>query len=126
MESKVLVWSKLLVLDEEIIKKQDDSPAVYRISKKETDGKYYVVFVGNTLTLREELLDILKEKSEKKDDKSFLRAYLREGGDFSFRYALVAEENIRKGAEKQMFKHYAPKLNLNDPGNSLEIQVNLN
>lgn len=121
MEQLALNWSKLLSLKEDDIKKIENTPAVFRFSKKGSDGKFYVFFVGSTANLKDELSKLISDKNEN----TSLKVYLAQGGDFSFRYALVEDENIRKAVEKQMYKHYAPELNTKEPSSPIEVKVNL-
>ena len=110
----ILEWSKLLpLIKDEIDKLNSGLEGVYRISKKEPDGKFYVVFVGSTSDLKEELL------------KKLVSEEFKQVGEFSFRHSSVKGEEIRKAIEKQMYKQYAPKYNFKEPNSSLDIRVNL-
>lgn len=117
-----LTWSKLIPLKNEEIEKLDDIGGVYRISKKAEDGKYYVFFVGSADNLKENLLTHLSDK----ETNSRLKNYLQQGKDFVFRYAVIKERNIQEAIEKQMYKHYLPEYNLEEPKSSLDIEANLN
>lgn len=119
---EALNWSKLIALNSENIKKIENRSAVFRLSKKQPDEKFYVFFVGSTKTLKDELLRLESDKN----DNVPLRMYLAQGGDFSFRYALVEDEDMQKAIEKQMYKHYAPEFNVKEPNSSLDVKVNLN
>lgn len=112
-----LNWSKLTLLTTEEVNRLNGSiiEGVYRISKKETDGKFYVIFVGSTVDLKKELLSLLSAET----------GFLKQGGEFSFRYAPINDENKRKAIEKQMYKQYAPPYNAKEPISSLDIKVNL-
>jgi len=113
-------WSRLFPLTEEETKKfnQGKIEGVYRISRKESDGKFYVIFVGNTMDLKQDLEKLILEKDTN---------FLKQGGEFSFRYAKVTEgEETRRAIEKQMYKKYAPEYNSKEPISSLDIKVNLN
>jgi len=113
-----LTWSKLLLLTLDEIDKLNSNiiEGVYRISKKETDGKFYVVFIGSAPDLKKELhLLLLKETS-----------FLKQGGEFSFRYAPIIGNEKRKAIEKQMYKQYLPQYNSKEPESSLDVEVNFN
>jgi hypothetical protein len=120
-QQHILNWSKLIIFNIENVGKIQNLPAVFRLSKKLTDGKFYVFFVGSTAILKDDLLKLL---SENNDDIS-LKSYLADG-EISFRYALVEDENMRVAIEKQMYKHYAPQFNIKEPSSSLDLKVNLN
>ncbi len=90
---------------------------VFRISRKELDGKFYVVFIGSSQDLRQELSTLISQK-----DTNFLKP----GGDFSFRYAPLKGDEARKAIEKQMYKQYAPMFNHKEPQSALDIKANLN
>ena len=108
-----LKWSKLLPLVAEEINKVDGKNGVYRISRKESDDKFYVIFVGSTTDLKFELL----EKNE---------IFLKQGGEFAFRYAEINDEEEKKSIEKQMYKKYAPEYNSKEPISLIDVKVNLN
>ena|ERR1700733_10832897 len=109
----LLQWSKLILFSKEEVEKLTDSiEAVFRVSKKEADGKFYVVFVGSTTDLKKELDTLLFKEHMK-------------SGEFSFRYAPLKDEEMRKSVEKQMYKQYAPKYNIKEPESSLEVRANL-
>ena len=115
----ILKWSNLRLLTESNIKNFsiDKVEGVYRISKKEDDGKFYVIFIGSTLSLGEELLRLLSDSDNN---------FLKEGGEFAFKYAPVKREDERKAIEKQMYKQYVPQFNTGEPQSTLDIKVNLN
>jgi hypothetical protein len=113
----VLKWSTLIPL----VKSQVEGlslggiEGVYRISKKENDDKFYVVLIGSATDLNTELL------------KQISRAeFSKQSGEFSFRYAPVTGEEMRKAIEKQMYKQYVPRFNPTEPQSTLEVKVNLN
>lgn len=114
-----LQWSKLLPLREEKIKEisLDNVEGVFRVSRKEDDGKYYVIFIGSSTSLGKELENLISQKDEN---------FLKQGGDFAFRYAPIEGEEIRKAIEKQMYKQYVPQFNQSEPQSTLEIRANLN
>jgi hypothetical protein len=113
----VLQWSILIDLptkSEEINMLDVDGEGVFRISKKENDGQFYVIYIGSATSIKEELLRLSKD------------SFLNQGGEFSFRYALVSGESTRKAIEKQMYKYYAPMYNNTEPESSVVINANLN
>ena len=114
-------WSKLIPLNKENIEKLPNTGGVYRFSKKEKDGHYYVFFVGSSEDLKERLLSCISDK----ETNTGLRGYLSLGGDFSFRYALVNDKKQQEAIERQMYKHYAPEYNLVEPQCSLDVEANL-
>ncbi len=113
----ILQWSRLIPFSDGDIKNASvqNVEGVFRISKKEADGKFYVVFVGNAINLQEKLLEILSTAE-----------FLKQSAVFSFRYAPVKGEEVRKAIEKQMYRQYAPKYNPIEPNSPLEIKVNTN
>lgn len=113
-----LVWSKLLPLTREEIEKLNSNviEGVFRISKKEADGKFYVVFIGSATDLKKELDSLISQEN----------SFFKQGGDFSFRYAPIKGEEKRRAIEKQMYKQYTPQHNPKEPTSSLDIKVNLN
>jgi hypothetical protein len=111
-----LQWSKLVSLTESEIKKlPKEIESVYRISKKAPDEKFYVVFIGSGLNLEDDLRKLLSEKD-----------FLKQKGEFSFRYAPIKGEETRRAIEKQMYKQYAPTYNSKEPESSLDVRANLN
>lgn len=113
-----LTWSKLILLTEEEVKKLNGGTieGVYRISKKETDGKFYVVFTGSSTDIKNELSSLLSQEN----------SFLKQGGEFSFRYAPLLGEGNRKAVEKKMYKQYTPQYNAEEPVSPLDVDVNLN
>ena len=112
-----LIWSTLLLLTSEEVNKLNGGgiEGVFRISKKEADGKFYVVFIGSASDIKNEL-NLLLSKED-----GFLKQ-----GEFSFRYAPIKGEEKRKAVEKQMYKQYIPQYNPKEPVSTLEVKVNLN
>ncbi|MDO8639452.1 MAG: hypothetical protein Q7R53_00865 [bacterium] len=113
-----LVWSTLISLSSEEVDKLNGGgiEGVFRISKKESDGKFYVVFIGSASDIKNELSSLLSEE----------KGFLKQGGDFAFRYAPIKSEDKRKAIEKQMFKQYVPRYNSKEPVSPIEVKVNLN
>ena len=114
----ILQWSKLIPLKKNNIEEyiKEDIGGVFRISKKDTDDKFYVVFVGSNSSLKSELIKLVSDKENN---------FLNQNGEFSFRYAPIKDEETRKAIEKQMYKQYAPEYNPKEPISALEIKVNL-
>jgi len=113
-------WSKLLPLKKDEIDKLETFGGVYRLSKKKEDQKYYVFYVGSAEHLKARLLSHINDEKNAR-----LKQYLIQG-DFSFRYAPVPDKSIRESIEKQLYKHYLPELNSEEPKSSLDIEANLN
>ena len=116
-----LEWSTLIPLVKKGIEelKLDGVGGVYRISKKESDGKFYVVLVGSAKELRAELLKLISENTA-------FKAFYDIGGDFSFRFAPLQNEEEQKAVEKQLYKQYAPRFNTEEPSSLIDVKVNLN
>ena len=124
MESKDLKWSKLIPLNEQEVNKLNEKLAgVFRISEKnKIDGQFYVVFVSSSLNMKADLTKIISHDYSDRP----LMSYLRNGNEFAFRYVGgIVEEDLRKAIEKQMYKHYAPMFNKEEPVSPLDVQVNL-
>ena len=117
-----ITWSKLIPLKKEYVEKLGDFGGVYRISKKSEDGKYYVSFVGSAENIK---VKLLRHLSDEEPDTRF-RQYLSQGGDFSFRYAQSSDKGVQQAIERQMYKHYIPEYNPEEPKSSLDIEANLN
>ena len=117
-----LNWSKLLPLTEANLEQIGNIPAVFRVSKKSPDGNFYVVFVGSTATLQDELKAIQNGTIVN----TILQAYVLQTADLSFRYAPLASEQTRKAVEKQMYRHYAPEANQEEPKSLIDVKANLN
>ncbi|MBI2051107.1 MAG: GIY-YIG nuclease family protein [Parcubacteria group bacterium] len=115
-------WSKLISLNTGEIEKLGSVGGVYRISKKADDGKYYVFFVGSAENIKNKLLH--HQSSEEKNIR--LQKYLSQGGDIVFRYALVPDRSIQQAIEKQMYRHYIPEYNPEEPKSPLDVEANLN
>jgi len=122
MPSIKINWSKLIRFNKEEVEKLDIFGGVYRISKKAEDGKYYVFFVGSGEDIKQKLLSHLSDE----EANTRLKNYLQQKSDFSFRYALVKERNMQEAVEKQMYKHYIPEYNPEEPKSSLDVEANLN
>ncbi|MDD5738812.1 MAG: hypothetical protein PHY72_02730 [Candidatus Pacebacteria bacterium] len=111
-----LVWSTLVPLTPEGMDRLNGIvEGVFRISKKESDGKFYVIFIGSATDIKNELSLLLSKED------SFLKQ-----GEFSFRYAPIKGDEKRKAVEKQMYKQYVPQYNPKEPISPLEVKVNLN
>lgn len=117
-----ITWSKLTPLTDKNLSKLGNLGGVYRLSKKADDEKYYVFFVGSAENIKEKLL---LHKSDKETN-TRLKEYLSREGDFRFRYAVVEDKSIQQAIEKQMYKHYIPEYNPEEPKSSIDIEANLN
>ena len=117
-----ITWSKLIPLEKEKIDEIGGVGGVYRISKKADDGNYYVFFVGSSEDIKEKLLSHRFEK----ETNLRLKSYLEQEADFVFRYAVIREKSTQEAIEKQMYKHYLPEFNIEEPKSSLDIEANLN
>ena len=115
-------WSKLTPLTKTNIAKLNGIGGVYRLSKKKEDGKFYVFFVGSAEDLKERLSKHLSENEEN----AKLQQYLKQEGDFAFKYAKITEASIRGAIEKQLYKYYLPELNNEEPKSALDIEANIN
>ncbi|MES2436600.1 MAG: hypothetical protein V4519_01185 [Patescibacteria group bacterium] len=114
----ILQWSKLISLTEDQVDKlPQDIEGAFRISKKEGDDRFYVVFIGSSTDLKKELKKLIAEKKTN---------FLEHNGEFSFRYAPVKGVEIRKAIEKQLYRQYAPEYNSKEPESSLDVKANLN
>ncbi|HEV7449084.1 MAG TPA: hypothetical protein VGP13_00905 [Candidatus Paceibacterota bacterium] len=115
----ILQWSKLIPLTSNEIEALplNGVEGVFRVSRKEQDGKFYVVFVGSSLNLGQEFSTLILQKDTN---------FLKQGGEFSFRYAPLKGDESRKAIEKQMYKQYAPVFNSREPQSTLNVKANLN
>ncbi len=114
-----IVWSKLLPLKNDEINKLEKFSGVYRLSKKKDDSKYYVFFVGSAEDIKEKLLSHISTDTDR------VKAHIAQE-DCSFRYARVTDKGIREAIERQLYRHYLPELNPEEPKSSLDIEANLN
>jgi len=121
MEKITLKWSPLVHIPTDL-QKIPSSGCVYRLSKKESDGKFYVFFVGSAENLKEALKINLSE--DEKNEK--LKLFLLQKADFAIKYAEVTNKELRVAIEKQLYKHYMPITNLAEPISLLEVEFNIN
>ena len=119
MQKIKITWSQLLPLTKDAIYKLLNVSGVYRLSKKQDDGKYYVFFVGSTENIKEKLLFHINTETDR------IKAYIAQGS-CSFRYAPVSDNETREAIERQLYKHYLPELNSEEPKSALDIEANLN
>ena len=119
-----LNWSKLTQLNESEISKLPEKGGVFRLSERNSEGKFIVFFVGKAINLRTELLKIFQ--SEANDE--MLNKYLKvkTGTEIAFKYAPNDNEETRRSVERQMYQHYLPIMNTQEPEASMEIEANLN
>lgn len=115
-----LSWTKLQLLTKEIIENVPTQAGIYRLSYQSADEKIYVFFVGETISLKEELNNIINKKIDNECIKTFLtnlKCY--------FKYTLVPDKDNRKDCIRTLYAHYSPKCNLVLPeGNIIEINRN--
>lgn len=122
MESWVLTWTKLAPLSGQSISNLPaGTSGVYRLSYKADDGNYYVFYVGKA----EDIKARLTEHSSTSEQNVCIKNY-RASKLCYFRYAIVSKDYIRAAAERQMYKHYQPECNTQEPEASDEVRVNLN
>lgn len=120
MENWTLSWSKLAPFDPTNVNILDSSiEGVYRISKQEGD-KIFVFYVGKG-KIKDRLLKHLSES----EDNDCLRATIKSHTCF-FKYSIITREDVRKAAERKMYKVYQPSCNFIEPDGSDDIGVNLN
>ncbi|MEK7558958.1 MAG: hypothetical protein AAB521_01480 [Patescibacteria group bacterium] len=115
-------WSKLLPLTKTQLSTLPKTSGVYRLSRKKEDGKFYVFYVGSAGNIKEKLLNHISEQEEN----TRLKQYLNQGGEFRFKYAEVQDQNFREAIEKQLYRHYLPELNAEEPKSTLDIEANIN
>jgi len=120
----VLTWSKLLPFGDEYLKNVESSGGVFRISRKDSDGKFYVVYIGGASDMKKTLEDILSGTNTDLP----IKPEIDKGEHFAFKYANIVDVDTRKAIEKQLYKQYVPKYNipLGEPTSSLDIKANLN
>ncbi|MFH2142963.1 MAG: GIY-YIG nuclease family protein [Bacteroidota bacterium] len=122
METWTLTWTKLTPLNAtEIEKISTDTSGVYRLSYKHEDGNYYVFYIGKSTDIRKRLLEHIADSEPNLGIKKFYSSY-----ECFFRYAIVKDEYVRNGAEKQLFLHYHPSCNDVEPSGRDDINVNFN
>lgn len=117
-ETWKLNWSKLIVLNHENVGKLDDVEGVYRVSKSEGD-RVLVFYVGRG-NIKERLLYHLSDVESNECVKSTIQAH-----HCFFRYSIIKQEQVRKAAERKLYRVYAPQCNSVLPDGSDDIVVNL-
>lgn len=121
MENWELVWTKLTSLDESSIDAVPENlQGVYRLSYKNSDGHYYVYYVGQSEDIKARLLQHLSDS-----DNVCIRNYV-DTEECVFRYAQITQSYVRDAAEKQMYDHYAPSCNNLEPTGRTDVTINLN
>lgn len=83
-----------------------NSPGVYRLSYKATDGKYYVFYVGQSEDLEERLLAHL----QKSEPNACIRDMVRKA-TCGFRYAVVRSKRDRDNLEIAEIRRLNPSCN---------------
>jgi excinuclease UvrABC nuclease subunit len=122
MENWTLTWTGLIPLNETSIEEiPENLPGVYRLSYKDTDGNYYVFYVGQSENIKKRLLEHISNS----ESNVCMRNYIN-SKECIFRYAKVNNDYVRNAAEKQMYKHYEPTCNEKEPEGREDVQVNLN
>lgn len=119
MENWTLSWSKLISFNSANVNILDENiEGVYRLSRQEGD-KIFVFYVGKG-KIKERLLKHLSDS----EDNDCLNATIKSYNCF-FRYSIITRDEVRKAAEKKMYKVYQPLCNLIEPEGRDDIGVNL-
>jgi len=119
MENWTLSWSKLTPLNSTDVNSLDASmEGIYRLSRQEGD-KIFVFYVGKG-KIKDRLLKHLSELEENDCLKATIKSYT-----CFFRYSIITREDIRKAAERKMYKIYQPSCNSVEPEGRDDISVNL-
>ena len=121
MEGINLIWSKLIEFTSSNVKLINEGIAgTYRLSfKDESDGNYYVFYVGDSTDIKKSLL---KHLNENQNTCILLNIKNKK---CAFKYAKIDDEQIRKSATKQAYLHYQPSCNESEPEGDITIQINL-
>lgn len=124
MERKDVTWSPLFHLDKERIEKIPvNSKGVYRLSSKnESDGKYYVFYVGESEDLKKELLNHISDNEENICIKNFVGATKLQ---CAFRYSIIDELEFRMAFVRMAYNLYQPVCNTSLPDGRDDIEINL-
>lgn len=118
MENWTLSWSKLTAFNSANVNSLDSNiEGVYRLSRQEGD-KIFVFYIGKG-KIKDRLLKHLE--SEEND---CLKATIKSYTCF-FRYSIITREDVRKAAERKMYKVYQPSCNSVEPDGRDDIGVNL-
>ncbi len=119
MENWTLSWSKLTAFNSANVNSLDSSiEGVYRLSRQEGD-KIFVFYIG-----KGKIKDRLFKHLSESEDNDCLRATIKSYTCF-FRYSIITREDIRKAAERKMYKLYQPSCNSIEPEGRDDISVNL-
>jgi excinuclease UvrABC nuclease subunit len=113
-----LTWSKLIPLTYDEIQRVSDLGGVYRLSYLSADKSYYVFYVGKAESLKKRILNHIGNLEENTCIRSYIKKY-----PCYFRFAVIAGEHERSGAERQLFLKFSPKCNLQEPDGPL-ITIN--
>lgn len=119
MENWTLSWSKLTSLNLANVDALDSNiEGVYRLSRQEGE-KIFVFYVGKG-KIKDRLLKHLLES----EDNDCLKATIKSYTCF-FRYSIITRDEVRKAAERKMYKVYQPSCNLIEPEGRDDININL-
>lgn len=112
----ILNWSKVYRLNQENVTSHVPSSAgIYRISVKMENANPKVVYVGQSVDLRERMLQYVNEDT----DNACLLDHLQKHIPL-FRVAKVATQAERDAGERALFEHFSPECN--DPDNIPDVQ----
>ena len=115
-----LNWSKLILLNEKNVSSvlgEGDS-GIFRISTKGEDGKYSVVFVGESGDMKKRLMQVLSKGEPNQSLKLTVQKM-----PVYFKYSIVQYEDERKNAVHTMFHHFNPECNDIEP-NGTKVTMN--
>lgn len=115
-----VIWSKVIILNDDNVEEHASSEAgIYRLSVKQTDGSYKVFYVGQAEDIKRRLKEHLSENQENECIKNHIEKH-----NVAFRFAEVAEQRVRDGAERYMYDYYKPECNEVQPSGP-PIEINL-
>jgi excinuclease UvrABC nuclease subunit len=120
MDARTVTWSGLFFLTQENVNKVPQKPGVYRLSYKETT-EFYVFYVDECTNLRQ----LINKHLTESDNPCIALTIANKKYTCAFRFAEIEEDNVRKSALYQLFKHYQPRCNdkVSEPKD--EIIINL-
>ena len=119
MENWTLSWSKLTSLNSTNVNTLDSNmEGVYRLSRQEGE-KIFVFYIGKG-KIEDRLLKHLSES----EDNDCLKATIKSYTCF-FRYSIITRDEVRKAAERKMYKVYQPSCNSIEPEGRDDIGINL-
>lgn len=119
MENWTLSWSKLIPFNSANINIIDSNmEGVYRLSRQEGE-KIFVFYVG-----KGKIKDRLSNHLSESEDNDCLKATIKSYTCF-FRYSIITKDEVRKAAERKMYKVYQPSCNSIEPEGRDDIGINL-